>query len=95
MKQRLYVRVAKRPRGSYVRGSTYKVDGSPSHNPRPLEQGGKLLKTLHFAVDLQLPEELFNDPAMPVVTVAIEPGEGYAVEPTVVQVETAPPTVES
>lgn len=92
MKERIYVRVARRPGYSVVKGSRYKIDAGTSHNPRPLEQGSYLLKTLHFALDVELPDKLFDDPAMPVVTVQIEPGDGYAVEPTVVQVEAAPPT---
>lgn len=91
MKQRLYVRVAKRPSGTWINGSNYKIDAGPSHNPRPLEQGNHLLKTLHFALDVELPDGLFTDPAMPVVKVKIEPGDGYAVEPTAVQIEIAPP----
>lgn len=92
MRERLYVRVAKRPRGSYVKGSSYKIDAGASHNPRPLEQGGTLLKTLHFALDVELPDELFRDPAMPVIKVEIQPGDGYAIEPTATQVEVGPPS---
>lgn len=91
MKQRLYVRVAKRPYGSVHQGSRYKIDGGQSHNPRPLEQGGTLLKTLHLAIELELPNDLFDDMAIPTVTLEIKPGEGYVVEPTVAQVELEAP----
>jgi len=79
--------VAKRPRHSTVNGSRFKIDASPSHNPRPLEQGNHLLRTLHFAIDVELPDKLFDDLSLPVVTVEVKPDEGYVVEPSVVQVE--------
>jgi hypothetical protein len=98
MRQRLYVRVAKRPHGSLVQGSRFKIDAGPSHNPRPLEQGAYLLKTLHFAIDVDLPDRLFDDMALPVVRLEIKPGESYVVEPTIeptiVQVELAEPPSE-
>jgi hypothetical protein len=91
MKERLYVRVAKRPNFRSVNGSRFKIDAGPSHNPRPLEQGETLLKTLHFAIDVEMPDELFKDPAMPVVKLQVEPGQGYLVEPTLVQAEVPVP----
>lgn len=91
MKERLFVRVAKRPNYRSFNGSRYKIDAGASHNPRPLEQGATLLKTIHFAIDVELPDNLFNDPAMPVVKLKIEPDMGFAIEPQVVQVEMAPP----
>jgi hypothetical protein len=93
MIERLYVRVARRRH--IHSGSMYKIDASPSHNPRPLEVGGYPLKTIHFAIDVELPSGLFNDPEMPVVKLTVDPGEGFMVEPTVVQVGVTPPTDEA
>ena len=94
MKERIYVRVARRPNWSMHRGSRYKIDAGPTHNPRPLmvgsERSRKLLKTIHFAIDIEIPDKIFDDPAMPVVKMTLESGKGYAVEPNIAQVTIEP-----
>lgn len=84
MKARVYVRVAKRP--NYNTGERYKVDAGHKHDQRPLTQGDVVLKTLHFAVDVTVPDELFKDPMIPVVEIQVEPDGTFRDEPVVVQV---------
>lgn len=84
MKARIFVRVAKRP--NWIRGERYKVAANHVRDDRPLEQGGQTLRTLHFAVDVEVPDELFKDPAMPVVEVQVEPDGTFRHDPVVVQV---------
>jgi hypothetical protein len=84
MKARIYVRVAKRP--PYGRGGPYKIDASHLHDQRPLEVGGKPLRTLHFAVEVQVPDELFKDPMIPVVSIEIQGDGTFRDEPHVVQI---------
>lgn len=89
MRERLHVRIAERAiwRGS----SKFKVEASQIHNPRPIEIAGRPAKTVHFAIDLEIPDSILKDPAMPVVKLTIDPGQGYAIEPTVEQVAVEPP----
>jgi hypothetical protein len=86
MKARIFVRVARRPR--FVGGATgrWKVDASHKHDQRPLEQGGQVLKTLHFGVDVVVPDQLFNDPMIPVVEIQVQADGTFLDEPVVVQV---------
>jgi hypothetical protein len=89
MIQRLYVRIAKRH--NYHNGTNIKVDASPTHNPRALEVSGRPLRTIHFAIDLDLPHNIFDDPAMPVVQLKVDGGGAYAISPDVSQVSISPP----
>jgi hypothetical protein len=92
MKARIYVRVAKRP--NWMRGSNYKVAANHTRDDRPLEQGGQTLRTLHFAVDVEVPDHLFKDPAMPVVEVQVEADGTFRQDPVVVQVPIDAPSDE-
>jgi hypothetical protein len=83
MKARIYVRVAKRP--NYITGTAYKVDAGHKFDQRPLSQGDVVLKTLHFAVDVVVPDEMFRDPMMPVVEVQVQPDGTFRDEPVAVQ----------
>lgn len=85
MKARIYVRVARKT-GPYSRGGPYKVDASHNHDQRPLEQSNRPLKTLHFAVDITVPDHLFKDPMIPVVEIQVQPDGTFVDEPVVVQV---------
>lgn len=85
MKARIYVRVARRPRWAGSPGP-WKIDASHKQDQRPLSQGDRVLKTLHFAVDVVVPDELFNDPMIPVVEVQVQPDGTFRNEPAVVQV---------
>jgi hypothetical protein len=86
MKARIYVRVAKRPHWSGSPSTPWKVDASHKQDQRPLAQGDRVLKTLHFAVDVVVPDELFSDPMIPVVEVQVQSDGTFRNEPAVVQV---------
>jgi hypothetical protein len=45
---------------------------------------------LHFAVDVEIPDHLFKDPAMPVVEVQVDADGAFRDEPVVVQVPIEP-----
>src|SRR4051812_3077664 len=84
MKARVYVRMAKRP--NWATGKPYKIAASHNRDDKPLMQGDATLRTLHFAVDVEVPDELFRDPAMPVVEIKVEPDGTFRQDPIVVQV---------
>lgn len=84
MKARIYVRAARRP--NWARGGRYKIAADHNRNDRPLTQGEETLRTLHFAVDVEIPDVLFEDPAMPVVKIEIQADGAFRDEPVVVQV---------
>lgn len=74
MKTKVYMRLAKNtPSGR----SRYKVDASPNPNPRPLTIGfgrsERELHTLHFALELDIPEELLSPAKWPVVEIQLSP----------------------
>lgn len=91
MKARLFLRVAKRPH--WHGNSNYKVDASAARKDAPLTVGDKTLRTLHFAVDIEIPDEAFAEPAMPVIGVRLDETGGFALEPLVEQVDLEPPAL--
>lgn len=84
MKARIFVRVAKR--SNFVAGERFKIAASHNRNDMPLYQGDKTLRTLHFAVDVEIPDEMFKEPSMPVVKVQVESDGTFRHDPVVVQV---------
>lgn len=74
MKVRAYVRVAKNTRGART---PYKVDASPTAKAHPLAQGAGVyerpLHTVHFALDIELPDGIFDPKEWPVVEVVVPP----------------------
>ena len=88
---RIYVRVARRP--NYISGDRYKVDAGHKQDQRPLTQGDHVLKTLHFAVDVTVPDELFKDPMIPVVKIEVQSDGTFRDEPVVVQAPLEAPAV--
>jgi hypothetical protein len=71
MKARIYIRVGRAKR--WHNGKRDKVAASHRLDNSPLVIGDEVLRTLHFAVDVEIPEDLLRDPAMPVVKVQVEP----------------------
>jgi hypothetical protein len=71
------------------------VDASHNHDQRPLVQGDNVLKTMHFAVDVVVPDEMFKDPMIPVVEVQVQPDGTFRTDPVVVQVPVDAPTAEA
>jgi len=69
MKTRLYVRLA-RSRSSRT---GWRVDAAMKPNPNPLTEGGmKSLHTLHFALDLEMPQDIFDPRAWPSVQIRLD-----------------------
>jgi hypothetical protein len=78
---RAYVRVARKLRW---KDSPFMVEASTTPNPRPLTQGtGRTvvqLHTLHFALELRLPEEILDPAKWPTVTVEVQTAEQIPIE---------------
>jgi len=71
MKTKVYMRVARNT--SPWRRTPFKVDASVNPNPRALQgSDGEQLHTLHFALELDIPEELLTPAKWPVVQLALE-----------------------
>jgi hypothetical protein len=80
---RTYVRVA-RKQGNY-HGSPYVVDANTTPNPRSLTKGAgsfreQQLHTLHFALDLNIPDELLSPAKWPVIEVHVDTAEQVPIE---------------
>jgi hypothetical protein len=79
---RAYVRLARKS-GDW-RGKSYVVDAAAEPNPRPLTQGSipyqRQLHTIHFALDINVPDELLKPADWPTVTVNLEDAEQIPIE---------------
>lgn len=87
MKAKLYVRAARHQR--YRRG--YRVDTSLTHNPDPLTVGvgyaEESVHTVHFVLNVHIPDELLRPAALPQVDVIIDADLTTVVAPVVEQLE--------
>jgi hypothetical protein len=92
MKARIFIRAGRATR--WHNGKRDKVAASHRRDDRPLQIGDEVLRTLHFAVDVEIPDALFKDPAMPVVEVQVEPDGTFRQDPVLVQVPIDAPDAE-
>lgn len=89
MKAKVYMRIARNT--SPYRRTAFKVDAAFKPNPRPLTNGSghseEQLHTLHFALELDVPDELLSPAKWPVIEVALDPTLTERVPVTVEPVE--------
>lgn len=72
MRTKVFMRLARNPTGR----TTFKVAASASPNPAPLTVGSypeRQLHTLHFALVLDVPDELLRPADWPVLELALDP----------------------
>lgn len=91
---RVYMRLARKPHTTA--GTLFRVDASLKPNPNPLTIGSgrseRELHTVRFAVDLQVPDGLFNPKDWP--TVVLELAESAADKLPIAVVGEGEPEVE-
>jgi hypothetical protein len=90
VKTKVYMRVARKT--SPWQRTPFKVDASTSPNPRSLTTGSghteQQLHTLHFALELDIPDELLSPAKWPVIEVALGPD---LVEQVPIEIEAVQP----
>jgi hypothetical protein len=93
MKARVYIRAGRAKRWHGGRAGRDKIAASHLRDDNPLRIGDEVLRTLHFAIDVEIPDALFVDPAMPVVKVQVQGDGTYMTVPEAIQVDVPVPTV--
>jgi hypothetical protein len=87
VKTKVYMRVARKT--SPWQRTPFKVDASTGPNPRPLVgSGDEPLHTLHFAIELDIPDELLSPAKWPVIEVVLGPD---LVEQVPIEIEAVQP----
>lgn len=69
MKMKVYVRLA-RDTNSWAK-TRVKVDASPTPKARPLKGATGDLHTVHFALELDIPDEMLSPAKWPVIEVSV------------------------
>jgi len=70
MRARIYLRLAK----DRAARANWRVDAALNPNPRPLTTpSGNALHTVNFALDIDMPDDLFQPQEWPTIAIELEP----------------------